>query len=278
VTASNVPRQDRAARDDGFHDLREPAYLLSPEARAASAMAVAWRPLGYLTLTIVWVVLAVISVVVAVLVLPWRLTAGDAGPLGDSPGFAGNPFVGAVVGLIIGPVIGAVSGVFLCVSVGSALSSVTYFCRSLLPAYSGEKLSFSAFSQGAEATGPASAFGFRTAFSLIPVRLTRWTKIATLIAAQGQVVNVTLWVLGFWWGIFYVFTVGWLLWPVQGTASVVCAGISVLLFAVFWYFVGRNRHRYPDVMPAAYRGTLFERSWPNRPHVVPERKGTARAN
>lgn len=279
MTAPNAPRQDRAARDDEFHDLRRPVYLLAPEARARSRAAVAWRPLGYLTLTIVWAVLAVISVAVAVLVLPWRLTAGDAGPLGEAPGFHGNVFIGAVIVLLLGPVIGSISGVFLCVSVGSALGSATYFCRSLLPRYRSERLSFTSFSQGAEASGPASLFGLSTAYSLIPVRLTRWTKIVTLISAQGQVVNVTLWVLGFWWGIFYVFTVGWMLWPAQGAASVVCTVISVLLFAVFAYFVWRNRRRYPDTMPAAYRGTPFERSWPNRQHEKPARtrarKGTA---
>ncbi|NYG07972.1 hypothetical protein BJ986_002459 [Phycicoccus badiiscoriae] len=262
---SRAQGKSRAAKDAQFADLREPVYLLAPEARGTSGKAVVWRPLGYLTLTVVWVVLAVASLALAVLVLPWRLTGDGAGPMGTSPGFAGSPLRGVVVGLIIGPVIGAVSATFLCVSIGSALSSATYLGRSLLPAYRREKLSFTTFSQGAEATGPASMFGFRTAFSLIPVRLTRWTKIATLIAAQGQVVNVRLWVLGFWWGIFYVFTVGWMLWPAQGAASVVCTAVSVLLFAVLAYFVWRNRRNYPTIMPAAYRGTPYERSWPNRP-------------
>lgn len=263
--ASTAQAKGRAAKEVEFADLHEPVYLSSPEARATSGKAVVFRPLGYLTLTIVWVVLTVASLAVAVLVLPWRLTVELAGPLGASPGFAGNPFAAAVVGLVLGPVLGAVSGTILCVSIGSALSSATYLGRSLLPAYRREKLSFTSFSQGAEATGPASQFGLRTAFSLIPVRLTRWTKITTLIAAQGQVVNVTMWVLGFWWGIFYVFTVGWMLWPAQGAAAVVCTVVSVLLFAVFACFVWRYRRSYPTIMPAAYRGTPYERSWPNRP-------------
>lgn len=260
-----APRRGGTSKDAEYPDLREPVYLLAPEARAASSKAVAWRPLGYLSLTILWAVLAVIALAVTLLVLPWRLTADDPGPLGQSPGFHGDAFIGAVIVLLLGPVLGAVCGVILCVTIGSALGSATYFGRSLLASYRGERLTFTSFSEGAEATGPASLFGLRTAFSLIPVRLTRWTKIVTLITAQGLVVNVTLWILGFWWGVFYLFTVGWMLWPAQGAAGVVCAIISVALFAAFAYAVWRNRGRYPDIMPAAYRGTPFERSWPNRP-------------
>jgi hypothetical protein len=275
VTAARAPKP--SGRNADYSDLREPLYLLPPDTRAASPKAVGWRPLGYLSLTIVWVLLSLIALAVTVLVLPWRLTVDGAGSLGESPGFHGNPVIGAVVVLLLGPVVGAICAVVLCVTIGSALGSATYFCRSLLPSYRGERLTFTSFSQGAEATGPASLFGLRTAFSLIPVRLTRWTKIATVITAQGLVVNVTLWILGFWWGVFYVFTVGWMLWPAQGVAAVVCTIISVVLFAVFVYVVWRNRGTYADVMPAAYRGTPYERSWPNRPRQKAPRTPARRA-
>lgn len=269
-----IPKRGGTAKNAGYSDLREPLYLLPPDVRAASRTAVAWRPLGYLSLTILWLLLSVIASAVTLLVLPWRLTADGAGSLGESPGFHGNAFIGAVVVLVLGPVIGAISGVVLCVTIGSTLGSATYFCRSLLPSYHGERLTFSSFSEGAEATGPASLFGLRTAFSLLPVRLTRWTKITTLITAQGLVVNVTLWILGFWWGVFYVFTVGWMLWPAEGAASVVCTVVSAILFAVFVYVAWRRRGDYPNIMPAAYRGTPYERSWPNRPQAASPRTRT----
>ncbi|MCI0156404.1 hypothetical protein KNO15_06810 [Leifsonia shinshuensis] len=282
MTSSEAPRRARAVKSVEFFDLREPVYLLDDDARATSSAVVVWRPLGYFLLAVLWFILAVIALAVTIAVLPWRLSAEDVGPLGDAPGLVGAGVIGGLIALlIVGPVVGAICGVFVTVSVGSFLSASTYFVRSLRPSYRGEKLSFSARSRGAEATGPASLFGFGTAFSLIPVRLTRWTKIVTILTAQGLVVNVTLWVLGAWWGWFYFFTVGWLLWPAEGAAAVVCTIVSVALFAVFLYFVWRNRREYPDIMPSAYRGTPYERSWPNRPQQkaartakAPARKGS----
>ncbi|MDL9978211.1 hypothetical protein [Microbacterium candidum] len=282
MTSAGGPKRARATNDASYADLREPVYLLAPEARATTSTGVGWRPFGYLLLTVVWFVLAVIVLAVVFAVLPWRLSSDDVGPLGQSAGFSGGNLIGGVFALLlIAPLIGALFGVILTVSVGSFLSSATYLLRSLNPAFRQEKLSFSARSVRAEATGPASIAGLSTAFSLVPVRLTRWTKLVTIFTSQGLVVNVTLWVLGAWWGWFYVFTVCWMLWPAQGAASLVCAVVSVLLFAVFVYFVWRSRRAYPDIMPAAYRGTPYERSWPNRPREKPARKpapkGAARA-
>lgn len=262
--ASSRTAKGRAASGVRYHDLREPVYLLDPEARAASGAAGGWRILGYLGLTVLWLLLAVIGLAVTLAVLPWRLA--DAGPLGDAPGVAGGKIVGGVIAvLIVGPVLGAVCGVIVTVTLGLFLSSATFFVRSLRPSYRTERLSFTARSLGTEATGPASSYGFSSAFSLLPVRLTRWSKIVAIFTSQGLVVNVTLWVLGAWWGWFYLFTVCWMLWPARGAAAVAWTGVSIALFAVFVFFVWRNRHQYPDNMPAALRGTAYERSWPNRP-------------
>lgn len=249
-----------------YSDLREPVYLVAPEQRGVSAAAAAWRPLGYLGLAVLWAVIGLLGVFFTVVYFPMQLASPDSPPLGESPGFSGaNALPGILISLLLVPLLGAIVALVVCACLSQFLASATYFVRSMMPTYRSERLSATARSAGAEAAGPASLVGFSTAFSLLPVRLTRWTKIVAIIGFQAFVVNLPLIVVGWCAGFCYVFTVGWVLWPAKGAAAVVCVIVTVIACALTLWVAWRFRHWYPAVMPATLRGTPYEHSWPNRP-------------
>lgn len=262
-----------------YSDLREPVYLVPPEARGSSAVAVAWRPLGYAALALLWAAIGLLGFFFTVVYFPMQLASPGSPSLGESPGFTGsNAVPGLLVSLLLLPFLGAIEGVIVCACLSQFLASATYVVRSLTPGYRSERLSATARSVGAEAAGAASLVGFSTAFSLLPVRLTRWTKIVAVIGFQAFVVNLPMIVVGWCVGFCYVFTVGWVLWPAKGAAAVVCTAVTVIASALTLWIAWRFRHWYPAVMPTALRGTPYERSWPNRPQPKPLRTAARKAS
>jgi hypothetical protein len=253
------------SRPRPYAELREPTAIVS---RVPARRAPLWaRPLGYGALTIVWLVLLLLSIAVTVLALPLALigASGD-GELQHAPMFARSdwPATVVVIAVLVAPLIGVLTMLLGCASLGTLLSAATLFVRSLRPRYRDERLSFSFWSRG-ETAGPVSTAFTGTATSLLPIRMTRWTKVVTIIRFNGWVINAGMFVLGPVWGIGYFWTVGWTLWPAEGAVAVVCAAgsgvVALLLLGLLW----RRRHRYAEVMPGGWQDTPYGRSWPNRP-------------
>lgn len=255
-------RTPRARTPHAVADLRHPVYLVGPDARMPARAAAPLRPWGYLAMTVLWAALDVIAWVIAFIGLAVPLLS----PLGAQPGLQRMGVGGGIVLLVVaGSLVGTVGVILACGVTGLLLLNATFFVRSLRASYRGERLSISVHSVGAEAFGAASVAGFGTAFSAIPVRLTRGTKILTVVTSLGFVWNAEVWAVGVPWGLCTAFTGAWIAWPVQGAAAVgVCAAISAVLLLFTAGVVWRRRHAYPNVMPAALRGTAYEWSWPNR--------------
>lgn len=101
--------------------------------------------------------------------------------------------------------------------------------------------------------------------SLVPIRMTRWSKIATIIRFNGFVLNGNMFVLGLIWGVGYFWTMTWALWPARGIAEFLCAIVSVAIAVTFCWVAWRRRHKFPRVMPEMLLKTAYEQSWPNTP-------------
>lgn len=246
-----------------FDPLRGPVYL----ARAVEpgAIRVALRPFGYLLVLLIWIALFVIAVVVALFALPLALQANDS-----AAGFQASPLFHRsdswmafiVIPLFLMPIFGAISYVLVLGSAGMMLASATLFGRSLRPSYGGERLSATLFGSRGELVGTGVT---QLALSLLPLRLTRWSKLVMIVQFNGWVPNGGTFVLGTIWGALYLFTVGWVEWPATGPAEVVCLIVSAALAVLLAVMVWRRRREFPRVMPGALAGTVYEWSWPNRP-------------
>lgn len=245
--------------------LHEPTPLLTP---VPARRAPLWtRPLGYGVMTIVWFVLFVLGIVATVLALPLALIGASAdGTLQHAPMFARAdwPATVVVIGVLVAPLIGILTMLLGCASLGTLLSAATLLVRSLRPRYARERLSFSARTRGETVGGPTTAFT-GTATSLLPIRMTRWTKVVTIIRFNGWVINANLFVLGPVWGVGYFWTVGWLLWPAQGAVAAVCGAGSALVALLLLWLLWRRRRRFAAVMPEGWEKTPYGRSWPAAP-------------
>jgi MFS family permease len=223
------------------------------------------RPFGYLLILLVWTALFVIVVVITLFSLPLALQANDgAAGFQASPLFHGSDSWMAyfVVPLFLMPIFGSISYVLVLASLGMMLASATLFGRSLRPSYAHERLSATLFGSR---TGLIGSGLTSPGLSLLPLRLTRWSKLVMIVQFNGWVVNAGTFVIGPIWGALYLFTVGWAEWPVSGTAMAVCVGITTVLSALLVVAVWRRRHDFPRVMPDAFNNTVYEWSWPNQP-------------
>ena len=252
-------------RSRAWADLREPTPLLD---RVPGRSWPLWtRPLGYGGLTLVWLALFALAVVVAFLALPLALASNlDGGPLTELPLFRRSDWVATLIVILVvaAPILGVISVLLLAATLGMLLSAATLFARSLRPRYADEQLSLSVRSRG-ETVGPVTTAVTGTTVALVPIRMTRWTKVVTIVRFFGWIPNLALFLLGTAWGVGFLLAVGWILWPAEGAARVVCliltgiGALGLLALAV------RLRRRYPRIMPSALAGTPYERSWPNRP-------------
>jgi hypothetical protein len=228
----------------------------------------ALRPLGYLLMTLVWSCIFLMAVFALIIALPFWLSDGlGGGGLGAAPGFHRSDSWLAFIAIpvFVVPLLGCITVFAICASLGLALSAATLFVRSLLPSYRHERVSATIGSTGGEAVGPVSTAFTGVGLSLLPVRLTRWSKLLLILQFNGWIINGNLMMVGLAWGCCYVFSVGWMLWPATGAAVWVCAALSLLLAAWLVTELWRRRAAYAEVMPAQLRGTPYEYSWPNRP-------------
>jgi hypothetical protein len=223
------------------------------------------RPFGYLLILLVWIAVFATVVVITLFSLPLALQANDS-----AAGFQASPLFHRsdswmayfVVPLFLMPIFGSISYALVLASLGMMLASATLFARSLRPSYAHERLSATLFGSRTELIGSGLT---SPGLSLLPLRLTRWSKLVMIVQFNGWVVNGGTFVIGSLWGALYLFTVGWAEWPVSGTAMAVCVAITTVLSALLIVVVWRRRHDYPQVMPEAFNNTVYEWSWPNRP-------------
>ncbi|HWT33785.1 MAG TPA: hypothetical protein VN107_08470 [Microbacterium sp.] len=262
------PRRSKAPAGS-IDALDEPVHLVPPVEPSPARLA--GRVFAYLGLTVLWAVLLAIVLFATVAVLPGALGAD----LGTSP-FAtrSDAWMGVlVVPLVLAPIFGFITVFLVLATTGMTLSAATLFVRSLNPSYRHEQLSTTVKAVKGEAVGPVTTAYTGVAVSLLPVRLTRWAKVVMIIQFNGWIFNGSTLVLGYLWGLLYFFTLAWTLWPATGIAVPICAVITALLVIWLLITIWRRRRRYPEVMPSALEGTVYARSWPNRPA---ERKPAAR--
>lgn len=228
--------------------------------------ALCLRPFGYLLVFGLWLVLFALVLFVAIFLLPVALqgATGDGG-LHAAPGFNRSDSGAAFVAIpIAGAVIGWISYFLIVGSLGNLLAAITLFVRSLQPGFRREGLSMSIRSVGGEAAGSPATAATGVSLSLLPVRLTRWSKIVMIIQFNGWIINAGTFAIGTLWGVLYVFTVGWVLWPATGTGFVLCALGSVVLAVVTAWLIWRRRSVFPTVMPGALKDSAYRWSWPNK--------------
>ena len=126
--------------------------------------------------------------------------------------------------------------------------SWTYVGRSLAPAYAGERLSSTGWSRnviGPPTLGP-------TALSLLPVRLTAWTRFWTELMLLGWRPGRGILLAGIPYGLASFAVAGWLFWPV-GTVGVAVWTIltAALVVATVVLVVRAYRQRVSGRRPAA---------------------------
>jgi len=218
-------------------------------------------------MTLVWLVLFLVTTAITIVALPAALSATlDGGPLTDTPMFARSdwPATLIVIALVAAPILGVVTLLLAAATVGVLLSAATLFVRSLNPRYRDERLSLSVWTRG-ETVGPASIAVTGATMSLLPIRMTRWSKAVTIMRFNGWIPNLSLFLLGVVWGLGYIGTVAWMLWPVHGITAVLCAVGTALVAAGLLAIAWARRRHYADVMPGSWRRSAYAASWPNRP-------------
>ena len=203
---------------------RSPAQrYATPPSTAARAL----RPLGYLLIGLVWTVIGAVT-----LSLPALLTVGLAS--GDS--FTTKDFVqngdpvmlilaGVFALVVLVPLLGYAFIALPLASIPLAVLAFTYLVRSLRPAYASERLSATGWTR--EAIGPITVYP--TAMSLLPLRVTPWTRFWTQVMLLGWIPGKGLLWAAITYGIASFLVPGWLLWPVAPAAAVVWGIVSAAL-------------------------------------------------
>lgn len=195
-----------------------------------SAAERALRPLGYLVLAVLWTALGAVTLLLAA-ALPFALWS-------TNPDFSSREFVTggdvaptvlflvfAIVVLV--PLLGYAFVALPLAAVPLAVLSWTYVVRSLRPAYAEERLSSTGWSRnviGPPALGP-------TALSLLPVRLTPWTRFWTGLMLLGWRPNRGVLLAGIPYGLASFLAAGWLFWPVGTVAAVLWTVVTAALVA-----------------------------------------------
>ncbi|MGO4301087.1 hypothetical protein [Leifsonia sp. RAF41] len=229
---ARLPRSDRAS---------------TPPSAAERAL----RPVGYLLVALVWTALSVVTLLLPA-ALPFALWS-------TNPDFSSQEFVtgGDVVPtvlflifavVVLVPLLGYAFVALPLASVPLAVLSWTYVGRSLAPAYAGERLSSTGWSRnviGPPTLGP-------TALSLLPVRLTAWTRFWTELMLLGWRPGRGILLAGIPYGLASFAVAGWLFWPV-GTVGVAVWTIltAALVVATVVLVVRAYRQRVSGRRPAA---------------------------
>ena len=202
--------------------------------RAATPPAgweVALRPFGYLLVAIVWAAIFAVTLALPAL-LPLGIQA-DGSDFTMRDFFFGMDPLSAILGGLISlvllvPIFGYA---FLALPLASGplmMLAITYVVRSLRPAYRTTRLSSTGWSR--QALGPFAVFP--TALSLIPIASTRWSRFWLGASLLGWVPSLGVFVAACVFGIGYLLTISWMLWPLRSTAAIVVWVVISGAFAV----------------------------------------------
>lgn len=221
--ATRRPRSDRAATPP-------------------SAVGRALRPVGYLLIAVVWTALGAIT-----LLLPAALPFGLWSTNPDRSGqdlVAGGALLPvllfAVFALVVlVPLLGYAFVALPLASIPLAVLSWTYVVRSLSPRYAGERLSSTGWSRNV--IGPPSIG--ETALSLLPVRLTPWTRFWTDLMLLGWRPSRALFVAGYPYGLATFAAAGWLYTPGPVGTAVWGVVVAALVVATVVLLVRAFRQR-----------------------------------
>lgn len=228
---SRLPRTDRAA---------------TPPSAAERVL----RPFGYLLIGLVWTAIGLVTLLLPA-ALPFGLWSTD--PERSTQDFlAGTDLLPLLLFLafalvVLVPLLGYVFVALPLASVPLAVLSFTYVVRSLMPRYAGERLSSTGWSRnviGPPTIGP-------TALSLLPVRLTPWTRLWAGLMMLGWRPNRGILIAGLPLGLASFLVSGWLFWPVDTVGAVVWSVVTAALLAATIVLVVRAyRERVSGLLPA----------------------------
>jgi hypothetical protein len=258
--ASFSPMSPNPSSAEGRTRAREPQKLPVADAgtgRTSTPPArweVVLRPFGYLLVAAIWAALFAVTLVLPLL-LPFGLRS-------DNPDYATTGFfdnLDVVVGVLFGvfallvlvPIFGYI---FIALPLASGplmVLALTYVVRSLRPSYAGTRLSATGWSR--EAIGPITVFP--TALSLIPLRMTGWSRFWLGAALIGWRPSLRLLYAAYAAGLGYFLTVGWVMWPVRSPALfAVWQGVTIAFVVVTLLLIVRDaRHRFGSSAGATTR-------------------------
>jgi hypothetical protein len=202
-------------------------------ARPLSASRLRLRPLGYLLGALVWTAIFGMTVFLW-FVMPGML--GSSGPLKDSPGMAelsdpAQAIAFGIVMLLLAVILGYVLLFFPLTTAACALLCFAFATRALQSRYNDSALSATTWS--AEVIGPPTLALMPRAVSLIPVHSTRYSDALSTVMLLGFMPGWRLLFTSIWFGLAYLFTIGWWMWPTSGTVLVIVFGIVSALVGAF---------------------------------------------
>jgi hypothetical protein len=212
----------------------------------------ALRPLGYLLVALVWTALGAVTLVLPA-ALPFGLWSSD-------PAFSSQEFVTGgdtavtvlflvFAAIVLVPLLGYAFVALPLGTVSLAILSWTYVARSLQPAYAGERLSSTGWSR--DVIGPVTVG--KTALSLLPVRLTPWTRFWTEVMFLGWRPGRGVFVAGIPYGLASFLVAGWLFWPVGAVGTVVWSIVTAALVIATAVLVVREFRRRVSARRSAPR-------------------------
>jgi hypothetical protein len=204
------------------------------------------RPFLYLLVAAIWAALFLV-VVGLYLALPLALSTSGSPTMADrwtdmsaSPATAVIELI--VLAVILVPIFGYVLMALPMATFPLVMLALTYVVRSLQRRYAGERLSATGYSK--EAIGPVRVTP--AALSLIPLHMTGWTRFWMYIYMMGWVPSRRLFWASLPWGLAYLVTVIWVLWPVAGIGWPIWCVVTAALVAVALVLLARDvRARYP---------------------------------
>jgi hypothetical protein len=209
-----------------------------------SYRAPAARPLGYLTVTIVWLILFLI--ITALTFLFWVVPPGA---LHTQPGFTtGIEDTKDAIGMIVVVAVvlplawGFVFQV-LAMAFGTLLLAALALWRSLLPGYRGERITGSQWRD--DVAGPPRLTA--VAISLQPLRHTRYSRWAATLNLRSWILSGA-WYLGMvCFGYANFLLIYWVRWPLENPFAVAVVIVFAVAFVVLGGFFLRRGWRHLEV-------------------------------
>lgn len=225
-----------------------PAPVAERRAASPARLALVLRPLGYWCLAWVWVVLWLVTVLLAPGALVYvrfddKIVLGDV--LADSPVLG---LVGLVV--IVVPLLAAVMGpgaMFYLPTMTWPLATLcfVYASRALRPSFARERLSHTTYVPRGTVVGPPTIGS--VALSLKPSRRSRVTDVLMKWYMAGWSLEMPVFRAGLPAGLGWVVLLGWAAQDVSDPVRWTCAGLGAALVLTSVVLVGR-------ALRASFRG------------------------